>query len=92
MDYSSKCETTIFHIQTEGTAPLPPALLLRGPERGESMKEPWKGGWIIVLQLYCTTPGPNFSSSTPSPLNFIRALSCIQYLTMKKVTKPWEAG
>ena len=77
MDYSSKCETNIFHIQTEGTAPLPPALLLRGPERGESMKEAWKGGWIIVLQLYCTTPGPNFSSSTPSPLNFIRALSCI---------------
>ena len=39
MDYSSKCETTIFHIQTEGTEPLPPTLLIRGPERGESMKE-----------------------------------------------------
>ena len=41
-----------------------PHLLLRGYERGESRKEPWKGGWIIVLRLYCATSGPNFSSST----------------------------
>ena len=63
-----------FTLRQKGQHP-PRLLLLRGPERGESRKEPWKGGWIIVLKLYCTTRGPNFSSSTPSPLNFISAFN-----------------
>ena len=40
MNYSSKCETTIFYIQTEGTAPSSPSFSLEDLKEVREGKNP----------------------------------------------------
>ena len=42
MDYSSKCETPMFYIQTEGTAPSSPSFPLEDLKEVREGKNPGK--------------------------------------------------